>query len=260
MSSRSRQYPIWLPVGDQGLMLDFTGFAPVLAPQNTNIDEELAQNIASMADALRQLNLAGISEIVPSLTRLFIHFDPHILSAKMVKEACYPLIIIDHHLTTKHRRIWHIPICYDGACAPDLAEVADATQMSISEVIERHLNQVLTVAVMGFLPGLGYMTGVDERLTLPRRANPRTHVPARSVGIAIGQCVIYPLESPGGWHLIGRTSFPIFDKDRDDPILLRASDQVKFQRISAKELTAQEAAYDAGELTAQHLLKVTPHD
>ena len=193
MSSRSRQYPIWLPVGDQGLMLDFTGFTPVLAPQNTNIDEELAQNVASMADALRQLNLAGISEIAASLTRLFIHFDPHI-SAKMVKEARYPLIITDHHTTTKHRRIWHIPVCYDGACAPDPQRSPTQRKCQYQEVIERHLNWALTVAVMGFLPGLGYMTGVDERLTLPRRANPRTHVPARSVGIAIGQCVIYPLE------------------------------------------------------------------
>lgn len=260
MSSRSRPYPIWLPVGDNGLMLDFTGFAPVLAPQNTHINDELTQHIASMADALRQLALPGIVEIVPSLTRLFIQFDSHVMSAKMVKEACYPLMTNDHHLSAKDRRIWQIPICYDGACAPDLAEVAEATDLPVPEVIERHLSQMLTVAVMGFLPGLGYMTGVDERLTLPRRANPRTHVPARSVGIAIGQCVIYPLESPGGWHLIGRTSFPIFDKNRKDPILFRASDQVRFQRISLEELSRQEAAYDAGELSAEDLLKVENHD
>ena len=98
------------------------------------------------------------------------------------------------------------------------------------------------------------MSGVDERLSLPRRATPRTAVLARSVGIAIGQCVIYPLTSPGGWHLIGRTSFPLFDTRRDEPILLRTGDTVSFTRIDAQTLTAQETAYEAGKFTAADIL------
>lgn len=260
MSSHASQYPIWLPVGDQGLMLDFTGFTPVTshdknAQDAAHITQALAAKIAAMAEALRALPASGMIEIVPSLTRLFIHFDNQLTTAEHIKAACYPLLTIDSRQTEGKTRIWHMPICYEGACAPDLGAVAKATNMSETEVIERHLAQMVTVAVMGFLPGLGYMTGVDARLTLPRRSNPRTHVPARSVGIAMGQCVIYPLESPGGWHLIGRTSFPIFDKDRADPILFRAADKVQFQRISEAEFVRQEAAYNAGELKAEQLLK-----
>ena len=255
MTSHHKPKPLWLPVGDQGLMLDFTGFRPVLAPDDASvIDTALGHDITNLAAQLRKQDIAGLIDIVPSLTRLLFVFDAMIIKPSALRA------IVECHLGHSEDsqpllgRHWRLPICYDGDCAPDLIEIAKRTNLSVDAVIEAHLNAQLFVSVMGFMPGLGYMSGVDERLSLPRRAIPRTAVPARSVGIAIGQCVIYPTTSPGGWHLIGRTSFPLFDTRRDEPILLRTGDRVTFTRIDSQTLAAQETAYEAGRFTADDIL------
>ena len=255
MTSHPKPKPIWLPAGDQGLMLDFTGFRPVLQADVTGpIDEALSQHITSLADYVRKQDIKGLIDIVPSLTRLLFVFDSLIIAPSALRQMIeMQLDQVDSSQPLLGRH-WCLPICYDGDYGPDIAEIAERTHLNRDEVIEAHLASQLHVSVMGFMPGLGYMSGADERLSLPRRANPRTAVPARSVGIAIGQCVIYPLTSPGGWHLIGRTSFPLFDTRRDEPILLRTGDTVSFTRIDAQTLTAQETAYEAGKFTAADIL------
>lgn len=254
MGQDTKQRPLWLPMGDQALLLDFTGFSPVLAPDDASeIDLTLSQKIAQLAAHITDQEIAGITELVPSLTRLMIAFDYDVITPSQLKDTITLMLDKTSAQSAYRTRRWSLPICYDGAFGPDIAEVAERISLSPEEVISRHLNGVLQVSVMGFMPGLGYMTGVDSRLTLPRRANPRTHVPQGSVGIAMGQSVIYPLSSPGGWHLIGRTPFPLFDPKRADPILLRTGDTVTFQRISEAEFTAQERAYHKSQLTAADL-------
>ncbi|MEC7208891.1 MAG: allophanate hydrolase subunit 1, partial [Pseudomonadota bacterium] len=139
-------------------------------------------------------------------------------------------------------------VCYGGEFGPDMEEVASTTGLTPDEVIARHTASVLEVAIMGFLPGLGYMTGVDEALYLPRRSEPRTHVAKGSVGIAMDQTVIYPLDSPGGWNLIGRMPIPLFDQARDNPILFSAGDRVCFYAVSRREFDELEAACADGRL------------
>ena len=261
MAPSNDHFPLWLAMADHGLMLDFTGFHPVDFPQDADkIDDNLPVRIRALADLITAQNFAYITDIVPSLTRLFISFDPDMITSHGVKQALLPLLskaVSDKSVTG---RKWCLPICYDGDCAPDLSDVAERTGLLPEQVIERHLANTLSVSVMGFMPGLGYMTGVDSCLTLPRRANPRTNVPERSVGIAMGQCVIYPLESPGGWNLIGRISYPLFDPARQAPILLRAGDEVRFNRITDTELSQQEAAYKAGDFTSADLADGNLHD
>ena len=255
MISDNFKNPIWQPLGDQGLMLDFTGFTPVTAGTKTaDIDDAMAHHIAAIADHIALQNITGLVEIVPSLTRLLFIIDANVISVTRLKQ----LVELEWQNATQkslHQpRHWLLPICYDEACGPDIADIAKRTNLTADEVIARHLAHELEVAVMGFMPGLGYMTGVDPALSLPRRANPRTKVHERSVGIAIGQCVIYPLTSPGGWNLIGRIAYPLFDTSRDEPILLRRGDKVRFKRISQETLHAQEQSYRKGRFTAADLI------
>ena len=121
-------------------------------------------------------------------------------------------------------------------------------------MINHHTNAELTVAIMGFLPGLAYMKGVDKSLYMPRKSSPRAHVPDRSVGIAMDQTVIYPLASPGGWNLIGRTPIHPFDPVRDTPILFKAGDVVNFTAIDGKTFDEMDKASANGELV------ITPLD
>jgi KipI family sensor histidine kinase inhibitor len=122
-----------------------------------------------------------------------------------------------------------IPVRYDG---PDLAEVADRTGLTVSEVIDRHSNRWYEVYLIGFVPGWAYLGDLDPALVLPRRSVPRTRVPAGSVGIAGAQTGVYPLATPGGWHLLGRTSIVLFDPNAEPPALLAPGDRVRFVPVA----------------------------
>ena len=123
-----------------------------------------------------------------------------------------------------------IPLRYGGEDGPDLHDVARVCGLSSSEVIERHAASVYVVAFLGFVPGFGYLDGLDPKLHVPRRAQPRTRVPAGSVAIAGSQSAVYPLESPGGWQVIGRTLLRMFDPGREPFALLEPGDSVRFVR------------------------------
>lgn len=118
-----------------------------------------------------------------------------------------------------------MPVHYDGA---DLDEVATLTGLPVEEVVTRHAGPTYTVALLGFLPGFPYLTGLDPALRVRRRDTPRTAVPGGSVAIAADQTAIYPRRSPGGWRLLGRTELVLFDPDQDPPALLRPADRVRF--------------------------------
>jgi KipI family sensor histidine kinase inhibitor len=120
-----------------------------------------------------------------------------------------------------------IAVTYDG---PDLDEVAQLTRLSPEEVVERHCAAAYVAAFVGFAPGFAYLLGLDERLVVPRRSEPRTRVPGGSVAIAGPYAGVYPRESPGGWRLIGRTDAVLFDASREQPALLLAGDRVRFVR------------------------------
>ncbi|WP_407435339.1 5-oxoprolinase subunit PxpB [Lelliottia sp.] len=125
-------------------------------------------------------------------------------------------------------RFIEIPVVYGGASGPDLGEVARHAGLSEKQVVELHSANDYVVWFLGFQPGFPYLGGLPEQLATPRRAEPRLQVPAGSVGIGGAQTGIYPLASPGGWQLIGHTSLPLFDSKRDEPVLLRPGDTVRF--------------------------------
>jgi KipI family sensor histidine kinase inhibitor len=173
---------------------------------------------------IRRAGFTGVRDVTPAYASFAVFFDPaettHDTVARAI--ASVPEADADDALPGRHH---DVPVRYDGI---DLTDVAQRTGMSEREVIERHTATTYTVYCLGFVPGFGYLGDLDPRLALPRRAEPRRRVPAGSVAIAETQTAVYPLDTPGGWHLIGRTTIAMFDPHADPPALLAAGDTVRF--------------------------------
>lgn len=199
----------------------------------SSISKEISQKVLALHHILKSADMKGIVETVPTFRSITVHFDPLILFPNEVEDLVAPFI--SHLSVTKTKKhLIEIPCCYDRDYAPDLDYVAQKTGLSVEDVIARHQDEIYDVFMLGFLPGFGFLGVLDEALRLPRRTNPRTNVPKGSVAIADLMTAIYPSESPGGWHLIGRTPVEIFDKTP----LLGAGDQIRFIRISEQEFEA----------------------
>lgn len=223
-----KQFSIF-PIADSAITIDF----------GNHFDDELHQYISFLTEYFRENAIEGIREIVPAYTSISVFYD--ILKIKKTEKTAFETIkkwsetiikITDNQeLTKTNNQLITIPVIYDGE---DLAFVAESNNLSIEEVIKIHTAPTYRVYMIGFLPGFAYMGGMDERIATPRRSSPRTVVPAGSVGIAGKQTGIYPLESPGGWQLIGRTKIPLFTPHEASPTLLKAGDLVKFEAIRSQ--------------------------
>jgi 5-oxoprolinase (ATP-hydrolysing) subunit B len=179
---------------------------------------------AAWADALAAMQVPGVEEIVPAESTVVVRCTRerheaigHVLQMVVASE---PSISTHAPLT--------IDVVYDG---PDIAALAYAAQISVDDVVRLHATGTYEVAFCGFSPGFAYLRGIDERLQVPRRDTPRTSVPAGSIGVAAGYTCVYPSASPGGWHLIGRTTAALWDVDRDPPALLGPGRAVRFRRV-----------------------------
>ncbi|WP_243740435.1 allophanate hydrolase subunit 1 [Streptomyces sp. 8K308] len=174
----------------------------------------------------------GVDELVPAARTLLVRYDPSVTGHDDVRrtlaERAAGLAAGDVARPPGRLDTLTVPVRYDG---PDLAEVAALTGLSAAEVVARHTAPLYTVAFAGFAPGFGYLTGTDPVLHVPRRAEPRTAVPAGSVAVAGGYTGVYPRSSPGGWRLLGTTDAPLWDTDRDPPALLVPGRTVRFTAI-----------------------------
>ena len=201
---------------------------------------------AAIGRAREAGELAGVVETVPTMRSLMVAYDPLATSRADLQPRIDTLIARGLPLGMASRRVT-LPCCYDDPeFAPDLAEVAKRTKKTEEEVIAAHLASPFKVYVLGFMPGLAYVAGLDQTLYLPRRAQPRVRLPRSSVAIAMDMTTIYPFESPGGWHLIGRTPLWMFDKRREQPVFLAPGDSLTFQRIDRKAFDRIARAVDAG--------------
>ena len=145
------------------------------------------------------------------------------------------------------RRVFEIPVCYGGEYGPDLGIIAKNAGLSEREVIDIHTSCDYLIYMLGFLPGFCYLGGLDERIHTPRLKTPRLKIPAGSVGIGGSQTGIYPMESPGGWNLMGMTPVRTYDPERDVPILVQAGDYIRFVEIDEAEFSRINKAVEAGE-------------
>jgi len=210
---------------------------------------------AAIAEAKAKGGLAGVVETVPTMRSLMVTYDPLTTSRSILQPEIGGLLARGPKAGFKSRRVT-VPCCYDDLeFAPDLAEVADRTKKSTQQVIAAHLASRFKVYVLGFMPGLAYIAGLDQSLYLPRRGQPRVRVPRSSVAIAMDMTTIYPFESPGGWHLIGRTPLWMFDQRREQPVFLAPGDELSFQRIDRRTYDRIAREVEAGALDWSALIK-----
>lgn len=216
-----------LPLGDLAAYVEFS----------PKLDLEVNSFIQRLALAIHARKVAGLRDVVPALGGLALHFDPAfegnvLQSAAGVIEECLKEGVGEEE---RPGETIEVPVCYERGYAADLEEVAKRTRLSVEDVVARHVAGEYRVLMIGFAPGHAYLGGLDEKLALPRRAEPRVEVPAGSVAIANDQAVVYPYAISGGWNVIGRTPLVVFDAFRARPSLFMTGDRVHFRPISRAE-------------------------
>lgn len=227
-----------------------SGDTAVLVEFGDRVDRRISALVLALDERLAAAALPGIVETVPTLRSLTIHFDAGITTHDGL-EARIRTMLAGLEGSLSQGRSWTIPVCYEPPLAPDIEDVAGRTGRTTAAVAEMHASARYRVYMLGFLPGQPYMGDLPEPLHLPRRENPRTAVPPGAVAIATTMTTIYPLESPGGWHLIGRTPVGLFDVSRAPPVLLAPADLVMFRPIQLAEFDTLAAAAKAGDWQLQ---------
>lgn len=227
------------PLGDNALVLEV----------GSVIDESTHRRVQAAWRALAAAPLPAVGELVPAYTTVTVYYDPWAavqagapeenipewLAAKLRERLKHP------PKTEKAKpRLVEVPVCYGGEFGPDLARVAAQAKIFPEEVIRRHGKGEYLVHLLGFAPGFPYLGGLPKELHTPRHAKPRMNVPPGSVGIGGEQTGIYPLATPGGWNLIGRTPLRIFRPEQNPPVLLAAGDRVRFRAITPAEFAERE--------------------
>lgn len=219
------------PCGDSALMLEL----------GDCVSETVHRRVKGMEQAIRRAALPGVLELVPTYTMVCVHYDPCVLSYAALEAQLRRISPLEMDASHTGRLVM-IPVCYGGEYGPDLETVAKHSGLTPEEVIARHTAPEYLVYMLGFLPGFAYLGGLDEAIACPRLETPRTRIPAGSVGIAGMQTGIYPLASPGGWQLIGRTPESLFSlAEGQESFLLHSGDRVKFQAILPEQFREREA-------------------
>jgi KipI family sensor histidine kinase inhibitor len=188
--------------------------------------------VLALARRLDEAKVTGIVECVPTFRSLLIHYEPLVIPHAALAARIGKLMQGLRPADAGGRR-WRLPVCYDETVAPDLADVAAQTNLTPAQVVERHSGVAHHVYMLGFLPGQPYLGDLPSELALPRRPSPRMKIAAGSVAIATTLTCIFPMETPCGWHLIGRCPVPLWDQAMGP--LLQSGDTVSFDPVSLRE-------------------------
>jgi len=223
-------------------MIKMTGDTSVAVVFGDEISYEINTQIRAFDEALEEEQIDGIYETVPTYCTLMIHYAPEKIRFKELSAKLQKLLSVTHEAQKMNVIVTEIPVLYGCEYGPDIDFVAEHNGITPEEVIKLHSEAEYLIYMLGFTPGFSYMGGMNEKIATPRLKTPRVLIPAGSVGIAGKQTGIYPIDSPGGWQLIGRTPVKLYDANRDTPILLDAGmrvrfipiDKAEYDRISAK--------------------------
>ena len=210
--------PLFLPAGDQALVVEL----------GDAINPEVNRRVHNLMLAIERLDVPGVTDILPTYRSLLVQYDSMQVSYSALLEKLTTIESSLDEETSAASRTVHVPTLYVDEYAPDLEYVAEHAGLAPEEVISLHSGTDYLVYMMGFTPGFPYLGGLSEKLATPRLDTPRATIPSGSVGIAESQTGIYPVASPGGWRLIGRTPLRLFDSGREPPSLLEAGDYVRF--------------------------------
>lgn len=218
--------PQYRLMGDRALLIEL----------GDEISPDVNQKVRELFIGLDQQAIGGFIELVPSYRSLMVVYDPLKISLQELKAHISDTAVQLDKLELTPPKTIEIPVVYGEKYGPDLEWVAQYHSMSADEVVRLHTQPTYRVYLVGFMPGYPYLGEVPDALSTPRRKTPRTHVPRGSVGIAQKQSGIYPVESPGGWQIIGRTPINLFDPQRQPPSMLEMGDFVKFYPIAEEEM------------------------
>ena len=232
-----------IPLGDSALIVR-------VRDQFEDAPEETLDEVLRTFQQLRKAAIPGVIELAPAYTSVAVFFNP----VTIAKSSGTPEKVFDWlaervrgvvaggvdpgrrmRRRTRDVRIVEIPVCYDSEFAPDLDDVAQHTHLPATQIVDLHSTSEYRVACIGFVPGFTFLAGLPKDLATPRRDVPRKEIPPGSVGIGGAQTGIYPLRSPGGWNLIGRTPLKLFDPTKNPPTVLRPGDRVRFRAITREE-------------------------
>lgn len=215
----------YLICGDSALTMEFGNV----------ISEEINKKIRTLTTLIENRKISGINEVVPTYRSLMIHYNPLIIGYEelviILKEAEENINSIE----LPSPEIIEIPVLYGGKYGPDIENVAKHNNLTVEEVVKIHTSAQYLIYMLGFTPGFPYLGGMDKRIATPRLSSPRIKIPAGSVGIAGEQTGVYPVQSPGGWQLIGSTPVELFNPKRDNPILLKSGNYIVFKSINEEE-------------------------
>ncbi len=225
------------PLGDTAVLVGFNAKTEIAA----------LEKATGIAQSLAEAAMAGVTDIVPAYATITVHYEPALVTPGAGSPAARMMAAIEAAAAAaskrknKGGREVEIPVCYGGENGRDLAEVAKHAKLKESEVIRLHSTATYRVAALGFSPGFPYLIGLPSKLHMPRRSSPRVEVPAGSVGIGSTQTGVYPLTTPGGWSLIGRTSLRLFrPEEASRPTLLEPGDIVRFKPVTERELAKEQ--------------------
>lgn len=226
------------PIGESGILIEF----------GTKIHPDIHRRTKALTDYLDEHPFPGMIECVSAFSSVTVFYDPmkvknsqtnyaekEQLSYKIVKSLLQEILLTLDYSANNKPKIVEIPVCYGGEFGPDLEYVAEYNKITVDEVIKIHSSGEYLVYMIGFAPGFPYLGGMSEKVSAPRRQSPRMLIPKGSVGIAGMQTGVYPIGTPGGWQLIGRTPLELFHPNECPPSLLKSGDIVKFHPISYEE-------------------------
>lgn len=225
MATELYKQPVFRVSGDQGLIMEF----------GNTISPRIHEIVRTMILAMNQHPMDGVVEYMPTYRAVAVHYNPLITSFEHLKSSLLELSANLEEVEIAAPKLIELPVCYGGEFGPDLDFVATNHGLSQEEVIRLHSEPEYLVYMIGFTPGYPFLGGLPEVLHTPRLDTPRKKVPAGSVGIANGQTGIYPIESPGGWQLIGQVPVKLFDPGKSDPFLFSAGNIIKFRPVDKQE-------------------------
>ncbi|EKN70353.1 Allophanate hydrolase subunit 1 [Neobacillus bataviensis LMG 21833] len=233
------------PAGDQAVLIEF----------ENKIDQDTNARVRQLAQLAERESSNGVGEVILGYRSLLIHYDPVKLSYVEVKKKLQSWEKEAFNTSPSTGRKVHIPVLYGGEWGPDLEDVAKHNGLSPEDVISIHSGCEYLVYFLGFTPGFPFMGGMSKEISTPRLPSPRVSIPAGSVGIANNQTGIYPVPSPGGWRLIGRTPLRLYDPEREEPFLLESGDNIFFESITYEEFVGIEKNNETWNIHSSQLIK-----